>query len=139
MIKKLFYILYFIIQCTWGFLQTLVGLFFFIAHIRCPHNFYRGCIETHWNSKYSGLSLGLFIFTPQINHNAVRVHEYGHTFQSLVLGPLYVLPGIISICWGRISYFEHKRKEENLSYTTCFVEWQASKIGELVTGEKAVW
>ena len=85
MTKRLFYILYFVIQCTWGFLQTLVGLFFFIAHTRCPHNFYRGCIETHWNSKYSGLSLGLFIFTPEINHNAVRVHEYGHTFQSLVL------------------------------------------------------
>jgi len=57
-------IIYLLIQCTWGLGQTIIGLFFFLIHITKPHKFYRCAIQTQWNDKWAGLSLGPFIFVP---------------------------------------------------------------------------
>ena len=135
--KRLFVFL----QCTWGGLATLIGLFFYIANRSCEHGRYRSCIDTKWNAK-GGLSLGLFIFTPKDdNPNAprIRVHEYGHSVQNLVLGPLMLFVGIISVTWGNLPYFARKRKQNRLPYTACFVGAWASRWGEAVTGENAIW
>ncbi|MBO4638591.1 MAG: hypothetical protein J5710_02430 [Treponema sp.] len=136
--------LYILIQCTWGLGQTLIGLLFFIIHITKPHRIYKGAIETRWNNPYAGLSLGLFIFVPRDEgeyQNGARVHEYGHTIQSLVLGPLYALVGIISVGWGSVVFpiLRGTEKYKDIPYTKCFVEYNASWLGEKVTGEKAVW
>lgn len=134
-------ILFTILQCTWGLPQTLIGLGFFLANRKRPHRIYRGCIDTQWNY-YGGLSLGLFIFTPpdqQSNANLIRVHEYGHCIQSLVMGPLMLFVGLISVAWGDLPYFARLRETKNLPYTACFVESWASHWGEQVTGEKAIW
>ena len=137
--KKL---LFMIIQCTWGLPQTLLGAVIFLKHIRCPHNKYRGCIDTKWNSG-GGMSLGLFIFTPKeedTRTEQVRVHEYGHCIQSLVLGPLYLIViGIVSYTWANLPYFRKMRREKKIPYTACFVEAWASKWGEWVTKQKAIW
>ena len=107
-LKKLLFILG---QCTWGLPQTLLG----VKHIRCPHRVYRGCIETKWNSS-GGMSLGLFIFTPKEEDNRtdrVRVHEYGHCIQSVVLGLLYLmLIGIVSYTWANLPHFRKIRREK---------------------------
>lgn len=103
-----------LVQCTWGLLQTLVGLGFFLANRTCEHRFYRCCIDTRWNAS-GGLSLGMFIFTPKDgvpNGQLIRVHEYGHTIQSLVLGPLMLFVGIVSVAWGSIPYFARLRRGE---------------------------
>ena len=133
--------IFIVLQCTWGLPQTLIGLGFYIVNSKHPHKVYRGCIDTQWNY-YGGISLGLFIFTPSDEHSnasLIRVHEYGHCIQSLVLGPFMLFVGIISIIWGDLPYFAKLRKEKNLPYTACFVEAWASKWGEMVTGEKAIW
>ena len=133
--------LFILLQCTWGLLQTLIGFSFFLALRKRPHRMYRGCIDTQWNH-IGGLSLGLFIFTPPDTHSnadLIRVHEYGHTIQSLVLGPFMLFVGIISVIWGNLPYFTSLRKTKQLPYTACFVEAWASKWGEMVTGEKAIW
>ena len=136
--KRFLFILF---QCTWGLPQTLLGAVIFLKHIRCPHRMYRGCIDTKWNSS-RGMSLGLFIFTPKEEDDrteTVRVHEYGHCIQSLLLGPLYLLViGLISYSWANISYFRKMRWEKNIPYTACFVESWASKWGKWVTGEEAI-
>ena len=136
--KKLFYIVYICLQCTWGLGQTLIGFIVFLLHLNCPHRFWRGCIETRWNS-FAGLSLGLFIFTPAQENNEVRVHEYGHTFQSLILGPLYAITGVVSMTWGCLPVFVKMRRDRHVKYTACFVEAEASHLGEKITGEKALW
>ena len=137
--KKLLFILW---QCTWGLGQTLLGLIVFLKHIRCPHRMYRGCIDTKWNSR-GGMSLGLFIFTPgeeDSRTEQVRVHEYGHCIQSLVLGPLYLIViGIVSYTWANLPYFRKMRREKKVPYTACFVESWASKWGEWVTKQNAIW
>ena len=134
-------VLFIILQCTWGLPQTLIGLGFFLANRRRSHRMYRGCIDTQWKH-HGGLSLGLFIFTPpddQSNAQLIRVHEYGHCIQSLLLGPLMIFVGIISVAWGNLPYFARLRKEKHLPYTACFVEAWARSWGEKVTGEKAIW
>ena len=129
------------LQCTWGIVQTLMGAVVFLKQIRCPHRIYRGCIETQWDSR-GGMSLGLFIFTPNEETERakkVRVHEYGHCIQSIVLGPLYLIVGLISVTWANLPYFRKLRREKKIPYTSCFVESWASRWGEWVTGEDAIW
>ena len=112
-------ILFIILQCTWGILPTLIGLIYFIKMNQYPHQIFHGCIDTRWETR-SGLSLGLFIFTPNDeidDSEKIRVHENGHCIQSIVLDPLFVIPGIISLVWGRHPYFSKLCEEKKLPYT----------------------
>lgn len=144
-------IVYRIWQSTWGILQTLLGLIMFIIHIRSRHFNYHGAIITVWDAK-SSMSLGLFVFVTSEPYfaekyedqigieelsNRLLVHEYGHTIQSLILGPLYlVIIGIPSTLWGLLG--AKKRKEKQIPYGNFFTEGWANSLGEWVTGEKSL-
>ena len=142
------------LQWTWGYTQTMAGLVLYLCHLDRPHTYYKGVVRTYWPSKISGLSLGMFIFTPDtddplygvsekqaqtVYSDEMAVHEYGHTFQSLLLGPLYLLLiGLPSILWGTLPVFEKMRREKNIPYTSLYCERWASDWGEAVTKEKAL-
>ena len=65
------------------------------------------------------------------------VHEYGHTIQSLILGPLYLLIiGIPSSLWGFLG--GRKRREQQIPYCAFFTEKWANRLGEWVTGEESI-
>lgn len=144
-------ILYTIWQCTWGVVQTLLGGIIFLKHIRCKHYNYHGAIVTQWGAKAS-MSLGLFVFVSAEPYFANKfagemsadecaarllVHEYGHTIQSLILGPLYLpVIGIPSTWWGFVS--AKKRNEKQLPYGSFFTERWANRLGEQVTGENSI-
>ena len=91
-------ILMFVINCTWGIIQSSLGFLLFLYYINKQHFWYKGSITTT-NSvpKFiGGASIGVFIFiTDDIkqkdssSHMIFR-HEYGHFLQSLLLGPLYL-------------------------------------------------
>ncbi|MGN0132241.1 MAG: hypothetical protein ACI4AA_07370 [Lachnospiraceae bacterium] len=130
-----------------------MGLFDFMLHIRSRHYFYHGAVITEWNDK-SSVSLGMFVFvtkepyfydklkkeyTMEELSRRLLVHEYGHTIQSLIFGPLYlIVMGIPSTVWGFLPYFNRKRKNEGLSYFSFFTEKWANFLGEQVTGEKSM-
>ena len=102
--KAIKYTLYWLVQCTWGILQTLLGLVFFLRYAHCKHEFYHGAVLTYHDGNWGGVSLGSFIFVnanrPGIWTKDARVHEYGHTIQSLISGPFYLLfVGIQSTIW----------------------------------------
>lgn len=144
-------IIYRIWQCAWGILQTLLGLIMFIMYFKSKHYTYHGAIITEWNVK-SSMSLGLFVFVTsepyfalkyegQISveelSNRLLVHEYGHTIQSLILGPLYLIViGIPSTVWGFMG--AKKRRDEKIPYGAFFTEGWANRLGEWVTGEKSI-
>ena len=146
-------ILYFIWQWTWGFLQSSLGLVNFMLHIRDKHYFYHGAVITEWQGK-SSVSLGMFVFvtsqpffydklkseyTMEELSQRLLVHEYGHTIQSLILGPLYlILIGIPSTLWGFLPSLNKKRKTERLSYFSFFTEKWANNLGEKATGQKSM-
>lgn len=72
--KYVWYIIKVIVQCTWGSVQSIAGLVIFFINIRKPHCFYRGNIVTKWNT-LSGLSLGIFMFTPTLVWGRMKKYE----------------------------------------------------------------
>jgi hypothetical protein len=107
-------------QWTWGLPQTLIGAVLYAAHRKDDHFDYRGAKATAWD-KDSGVSLGKYIFVPRrAGGNAGKFlleHEYGHTLQSLILGPFYLLVvGAPSMLWNRLPYFKSKRRRTGKSY-----------------------
>ena len=138
-------ILYTLCQCTWGILQTFMGFFVFLRYIICNHFVYHGAVFTEWGGTDASLSLGLFVFISDTLSEKeegyceeVIVHEYGHTIQSLILGPLYlVVIGIPSSVWAMIPFFVNYRKKNHISYFCLFCERWANFLGEKVTGENS--
>ena len=140
-------LLYLLLQCTWGLLQTAAGAAVFLRFRRCPHFRFHGAVVTVY-PLYSSLSLGPFIFltdkpprdrsgqipTPEIPRRLL-VHEYGHTIQSLILGPLY-LPavGLPSVLWAHLPACQRKWRGE-VSYFHFCTERSANYLGELLTKE----
>ena len=147
--KKLLYI---IIQCTWGIIQTTLGFLVFLLNIKNKHYFYHGAIITERNAP-SSVSLGMFVFTTSNPMKDKRienkipddelskrllVHEYGHTIQSLIFGPLYlIVMGIPSTLWGFLPHYQKKRNQ-GVSYFSFFTEKFANFLGEKVTKEKSM-
>lgn len=145
--------LYFIWQWLWGILQSALGLIVFLFHIRDKHYFYHGAVITEWKS-VSSVSLGMFVFvtnepffyeklkneyTAEELSERLLVHEYGHTIQSLILGPLYLIViGIPSTLWGFLPSLNNKRKTDGISYFSFFTEKWANVLGEKVTGRKSM-
>jgi len=145
-------VLFLLIQLTWGILQTLLGGIVFLLNIKSPHFMYHGAVVTKWKGS-SSVAMGMFVFIsekpyfteklPQYSQaelfNRLLVHEYGHTVQSLILGPLYlVLMGIPSTLWGFLPNCAKKRKEKQVSYFSFFTEKWANSLGEKVTKEKSM-
>ncbi|MDO4938817.1 MAG: hypothetical protein Q4E54_02510 [Lachnospiraceae bacterium] len=130
--KKLLYIF---AQWTWGIPQNLAGLFVYLFQ---KHEYqgrpYRMASVTYWNHRDS-LSLGMFLFIGK--HRGLRTikHEYGHSIQSIILGPFYlIVVGIPSILWCHLPGLSKKWKRGEVSYFSRFPENWADRLGE-VTAE----
>lgn len=124
------------LQWTWGLPQTLIGAVLYAAHKNDDHFDYRGARATAWN-KDTGISLGKFIFVPrragQDAGKFLLEHEYGHSLQSLILGPFYLLlVGAPSILWNRHPYFRRKRKRSGKSYYSAPFEKTANILASKV-------
>jgi steroid 5-alpha reductase family enzyme len=146
-------VLYRIIQCTWGILQTLLGAVVYLCHKNNPHFSYHGAIVTQWKNT-SSVSLGMFVFVtnePYFYMNLqeayskeelserLLVHEYGHTLQSLIFGPLYLFAmGIPSTLWGFLPSLVKMRHNMQVSYFSFFTESWANSLGEAATGKKSM-
>ena len=116
-------------QCTWGFLQTLPGALVFLACPGCRRGLYRGAVVTRWRSR-RGLSLGLFLFVPEGADERLLAHEYGHSLQSLLLGPLYLLViGLPSVIWAGFPALERRRVRRQVSYYAFYTERWADRWG----------
>ena len=139
-------ILYFFWQYTWGCIQTLIGFIGFLLNLKSRHYFYHGAIITEWSKPFS-TSLGLFVFLSinpprdkrnleENTYSKTLVHEYGHTIQSLLLGPLYMLViGLPSSIWFMVPRYKKSRKENNISYFSFYTEKWANSCGEKITHE----
>ena len=96
--KTIKMILYWFLQCTWGLTMTLIGAVGAIV-ILClgekPKRFGHALYFVHGHG-WGGVCLGGFFF---VSHESSRLqdktHEYGHSFQNAVLGPLF--PFVVGI------------------------------------------
>lgn len=124
--------LYILIQWTWGFPQNFIGLlvFIFCKMTKCVSKNYKNAVATKWNNKYGSVSLGMFLFVTNDKDETLAAHEYGHSIQSLILGPLFLFViGIPSLCWA--AFGDKYRKKHNKTYYEFYTESWANKISGL--------
>ena len=129
--------LFYLVQWTWGLPVNLVGglMFLYFTKIkgyRWQHFGYAKIVYVPW--KGGGLSLGLYIFMKDNHKNKkwtynTRIHEYGHTWQCLLLGPHYwVVIALPSFIW--CNCFAKYREKNNVSYYKLYCESWANNWGE---------
>lgn len=86
--------------------------------------------------------MGLFIFMKDregVNNWTynTRIHEYGHTWQCLLLGPLYyIVIALPSVIW--CTFFEKFREKHNISYYKLYCEGWANNWGQKASKMKMV-
>ena len=139
----------YLLQWTWGIVQNLIGflLMLFIRN-KTLHHFYGTVIVEYHASKLlknaSAFALGMFIFCKDTDEEMKRyllTHEYGHTIQSILYGPLF-LP-IVGICSVRWSLVYSKNREilnaSKIFYAHKYPERQANYWGERFLGHQGIY
>lgn len=122
-----FFLLY-----LWQLPQNLIGLILYIKYRNKSNIEYcNDIIILKYNKGKNGaISLGkyIIIFSNYKDMNKIIKHEYGHTIQSKLLGPFYLLIiGLPSIIWNL--GFKKYRKKHNKSYYDFYTEKWANKLG----------
>lgn len=124
-------VLLWISALTWELPQTIVGFFVWLFACRtapCACKVHKGVEDIYLWSSNSGLSLGRFRFINAYAGIDTASHECGHSVQSLILGPLYLLViGLPSLLWaGFICKWSGK------DYYWLYTEAWADKLGGVV-------
>lgn len=135
---------YILLQWSWGIVQNILGGLLFLLNLRHKHFFYRGAVVTEWQSDYS-LGCGMFIFIsderyPHLPAAVGRklqtdtlVHEYGHTLQSVILGPFFMFViAVPSVVWA--AFFQKWRQRNKVSYYWLYCEKWANVLGDKASG-----
>ena len=130
-------ILFYLLQFTWGLTVNLAGLLVFLfCRSRFHSKKFCNTIVTCLPGNRGGLSLGIFIFLSVCDTREVDricAHEYGHTIQCLLLGPLYwIVVAIPSVIW--YLFFAGYRKKRGIPYDTLFCERWATAWGKKWSG-----
>lgn len=118
-----------ILLWAWQVPQNVVGLVFRLIYGR-PTARYRGVAVVVSNRFPGGISLGstIVVKRPYRDNPDTWDHEYGHTRQSLYLGPLYLLViGIPSLSWA---WWHRTHKDK--SYYWFYTEKWADRLGGVV-------
>ena len=133
-------IFYYFLQYTWGLILNMVGIGLMVSLRRQKHFKYHYAYVTYWNRSGS-MAIGMFIFLEKgmeaAEEKRILYHEYGHTFQSALLGPLYLLIiALPSLAWANLSFFSTYRLRKDRSYYSFYPEKWADAIGKKKTDKK---
>ena len=96
--KKMFsYTIFWILQCTWGIIMTLIGGLVALALLITGHKPHHigPTIYFKVGKNWGGFEMGGFFICDQNCNKSLMYHECGHGIQNLIFGPLF--PFIITI------------------------------------------
>ncbi len=129
--------LYYFLQFTWALPQNIIGFFITRKYKNDCENFFNSKIYYH-SEDWGGISMGMFIIINKTRGEdwlaSVKVHEFGHSIQSIILGPLYLFViGLPSLIWCNAKRFVKLRKEKGVSYYSFYTEKWANYLGSKIT------
>ena len=129
--KKVLNILVQILLMFWQFPQELLGficaVFFFGYRKIVDISKYKTSYVFYIYKFPGGMSLSRFIFINPLE-SELAMHEYGHSRQSMFLGPLYLLViGLPSLVWALLYKSSWKK-----SYYWFWTEKWANRLGGVV-------
>lgn len=137
--RILFSIVFWFLSLTWGVLMTLVGAFWALGVIifrRDAKAHGNGCtVIITYGDYWGGVSLGAFTFcckqSRRFKNDYVPRHEFGHSIQNIILGPLFIfLVGIPSfIRYHYIRYLQDIGSDKIPEYDSIWFEGTATKWG----------
>lgn len=142
--RKAIRVLYYIflpVLFVWQLPQHLVACFIFLINIGSVERF-NVCTNLSYNKTITfykvkrfmfgaGVSLGMFIFLDSRHNWGLRtvLHEHGHSIQSLIFGPVYLLViGLPSVCRNIYHRINHK---SSAWYYSGYPEKWADKLGKV--------
>lgn len=139
--KTLFKILFWFLSLTWGFLMSFIGVIvFLVTIIFVKHKVHsNGCsVIVEFGGNWGGLSLGCFAFCGRYSESNnywfqhTRKHEFGHSIQNAILGPLFpfiiAIPSSIRYHYKRIAVKKGKTFSTGW-YDSIWFERTATKYG----------
>lgn len=108
-----------ILRVIWELPQNILGSFVWVfaqKKIRSTDVLHT---RLFFNTPSFGVSLGSFVFYTDTENRYVKIkannrqHEFGHTIQSMIFGPLYLaligLPSIARVLYSLLYYKKHKK------------------------------
>lgn len=131
--------MYYTLQWTWGIIMNIIGLAAcgLAKLLKWPIQHYRKAIEIICPINFGGVSFGMFIIRG-VKCNNVLPHEYGHSIQNIIFGPLF--PFIIGIPSAlRYWYREINSEKITTPYDAIWFEGWASKLGKNIEEGKSSW
>ena len=133
--------IYYGLQMTWGIIQNILGfiiwLYVLLTGPKEKRHFFYGALVTRWNLS-SSMSMGMFLFLGTDSERVI-VHEYGHSIQSLILGPFYLpVIGLPSLIWANSPRYITRRKKGRYRYTSFYPEKWANHLGRKFTGKEPI-
>jgi hypothetical protein len=122
-----------ILLYLWQLPQNLLGLLL-VAIYKPESSFDMDGVRIHYAKKMKGgISLGKYIlmsYDYNEYNGASEKHEYGHTRQSIYLGPLYLLviglPSLLWVLWWN--------RDRGMSYYSFYTEAWADRLGGVNRG-----
>lgn len=124
----------------WGLPQNIVGGIMYLILVRKSKSKtkHKDSFVLQMDKNIGAVSLGMFIFLfsdfGDITVETIK-HEYGHSIQSKILGPLYLLViGLPSILWA--GFGDKYRAEKNISYYDFYTEKWANHLGKAYQNKK---
>lgn len=116
--------IYYILSWTWGIIMTLIGFSVYVV-LRCTGHKAEKHVESRYfniGNSWGGVSFGPFFITDSRNYTPTKDHEFGHSLQNCVWGPLF--PFVIcipsAIRWWLFK-FKTRRKRNIFTAVLIFV------------------
>ena len=137
--RILSYIVFYLIQFTWGILHNIIGLVLAIWMLVTGHKPHRcGPYIYFMEPNLPGCIDCGIVFVTSTTNASTNLHEMGHGLQNLCWGPLMIFVICIPSCvrfWWREWYWKHKYPITGKAlpdYDAIWFEGQATKWGTKV-------
>lgn len=125
--------IYWFISLTWGCIMTFIGLISSLFLLIIGYRPYKVGYTFYFKvgRSWGGLTLGTVIIVSENHSPHTLKHEYGHTIQNLIFGPIELFIGIASASryWYRELKYYRKNKQPSTTYDSIWFEGQATRLG----------